>query len=217
MMEEPTHPQQATDEYYAGSAVVHQFIEAVRAALAAEPGRPQLVERIEPAFQRLLAAGDWLPGALSGVNDLSGMGGGIGQYLLYRAADRSLTLSSLVVPPGSSTPIHDHLAWGLVGLYRGEQREEVFRQAAGDIDAGEVELELVEERSLGSGELYTLLPPENDIHRVTTISDVASVSIHLLGSDVGCTIRHRYRPESRAVVPFRSGYCNVPCPDSPHE
>ena len=28
------------------------------------------------------------------------------------------------MPPGSSTPIHDHLAWGLVGLYRGTQ--EIF-------------------------------------------------------------------------------------------
>jgi predicted metal-dependent enzyme (double-stranded beta helix superfamily) len=47
------------------------------------------------------------------------MGGGIGQWLLYRAGDGSLSLFSLVVPPGSETPIHDHLAWGLVGLYRG--------------------------------------------------------------------------------------------------
>jgi hypothetical protein len=28
-------------------------------------------------------------------------------------ADGSLSLFSLVVPPGSETPIHDHLAWGL--------------------------------------------------------------------------------------------------------
>ena len=47
---------------------------------------------------------------------------------MFRAADRSLTLFSLVVPPGSRTPVHDHLAWGLVGLYRGTQDEEINAQ-----------------------------------------------------------------------------------------
>ena len=61
----------------------------------------------------------------------SGMGGGIGQWLLYRAADRSLCLFSLVVPPGSMTPVHDHLAWGLIGLYRGNQDEEFYRPGDG--------------------------------------------------------------------------------------
>ena len=56
------------------------------------------------------------------------MGGGIGQWLLYRAGDGSLSLFSLVVPPGAETPIHDHLAWGLVGLYRGTQDEEIYAQ-----------------------------------------------------------------------------------------
>ena len=27
------------------------------------------------------------------------------------------------------TPVHDHLAWGLVGLYRGNQDEEFYRLA----------------------------------------------------------------------------------------
>lgn len=59
------------------------------------------------------------------------MGGGIGQWLLFRAADRALTLFALVVPPGSQTPIHDHLAWGLVGLYRGTQEEEIYAKRHG--------------------------------------------------------------------------------------
>jgi predicted metal-dependent enzyme (double-stranded beta helix superfamily) len=54
------------------------------------------------------------------------MGGGIGQWLLFRAADRSLCLFSLVVPPESMTQVHDHLAWGLVGLYKGNQDEEFY-------------------------------------------------------------------------------------------
>ena len=79
------------------------------------------------------------------------MGGGIGQWLLYRAEDESLSLFALVVPSGSSTPVHDHLAWGLVGLYRGEQDEEIY---ARDGD----ELRLVERRALAAGRLLCALP-----------------------------------------------------------
>ncbi len=132
------------------------------------------------------------------------MGGGIGQWLLFRAGDRSLTLFSLVVPAGSQTPVHDHLAWGLVGLYRGTQDEEIY---AGEPDA----LTLRERRALEPGDFYALLPPRDDIHRVRTTSDETSVSIHLLTNDTGCVWRHAYEPESGAVRPFRSGYVNVAC------
>jgi predicted metal-dependent enzyme (double-stranded beta helix superfamily) len=108
------------------------------------------------------------------------MGGGIGQWLLYRTDDSSLSLFSLVVPPGSETPIHDHLAWGLVGLYRGTQDEEIYTQR------GEA-LELVEQRSLEPGDFYVLIPPRDDIHRVRTTSAETSVSIHLLTNDTAAS------------------------------
>jgi predicted metal-dependent enzyme (double-stranded beta helix superfamily) len=133
------------------------------------------------------------------------MGGGIGQWLLFRAADRSLSLFSLVVPSGAQTPVHDHLAWGLVGLYRGTQDEEIFATTG---DGG---LALRERRALGPGDFYALIPPADDIHRVRTTSAETSVSIHLLTNDTGCVWRHAYDPESGAQTPFRSGYVNVAC------
>jgi predicted metal-dependent enzyme (double-stranded beta helix superfamily) len=132
------------------------------------------------------------------------MGGGIGQWLLFRAGDASMSLFSLVVPPAAQTPVHDHLAWGLVGLYRGTQDEEVFTRADG-------ELTLTERRALSPGDFYALIPPQDDIHRVRTTSPMTSVSIHLLTNDTGCIWRHRYEPETGEVAPFRSGYVNVPC------
>jgi predicted metal-dependent enzyme (double-stranded beta helix superfamily) len=136
------------------------------------------------------------------------MGGGIGQWLLYRAGDESLSLFSLVVPSGSATPVHDHLAWGLVGLYRGEQDEEIYARE------GE-ELRLVERRALRAGDFYALFPPHDDIHRVRTTSVQTSVSIHLLTNDTGCTWRHSFDPETGAESPFRSGYANAVCETEP--
>jgi predicted metal-dependent enzyme (double-stranded beta helix superfamily) len=132
------------------------------------------------------------------------MGGGIGQWLLYRTDDGSLSLFSLVVPPASETPIHDHLAWGLVGLYRGTQDEEIYSQRNGA-------LELTERRALAPGDFYELIPPLDDIHLVRTTSEETSISIHVLTNDTGCVWRHTFDPESGEAHPFRSGYVNVPC------
>jgi predicted metal-dependent enzyme (double-stranded beta helix superfamily) len=170
------------------------------------------VEALRPAFARLLAADGWLPESCAKPDDTSRMGGGIGQYALYRAADGSLCLFSLVVPVGAATPVHDHLAWGLVGIYRGRQDETVYRRMDDGHDPAKADLQIAKRQQLGAGEFYTLLPPADDIHFVTTISDTPSISIHLLANDTACVWRHKFDPATGVVTPFRSGYANAPCP-----
>ena len=193
-------------EYILDTDVVRAFVADVRTAIAAAPSPEAACEAIRPRFAELLADPDWLPAEYQADAPESGMGGGIGQWLLYHAEDGSLSLFSLVVPSGSQTPIHDHLAWGLVGLYRGTQDEEIYAER----DDG---LELSERRSLEQGDFYALLPPRDDIHRVRTTSAETSVSIHLLTNDTGCVWRHAYDAESGEARPFRSGYVNAPCDD----
>lgn len=176
---------------------------------------PARVEALRPAFARLLASDGWLPESCARPDEGSRMGGGIGQYALYRAGDGSLCLFSLVVPAGASTPVHDHLAWGLVGIYRGRQDETVYRRLDDGHDTAHADLEIAKRQELGPGEFYTLLPPTDDIHYVRTISDTPSISIHLLANDTACVWRHRFDPATGAVTPFRSGYANAPCPDQP--
>lgn len=118
-----------------------------------------------------------------------------------------------MVPPKTETPIHDHLAWGLVGLYRGEQEEDVFRRLDDGHAHGKAVLKLIEQRRVQPGQFYALLPPEGDIHRVRTVSLVPSISIHLLGNDLGCIWRHTYDPDHETAHDFRSGYVNVDCKD----
>ena len=183
---------------------VRSFLEETSSIVSRGLEPAEACRRIRPSFAELLAADDWLPPRFQEPAPESGMGGGIGQWLLYRAGDGSLSLFSLVVPPGAQTPIHDHLAWGLVGLYRGTQDEEIYA-------VGEGELELVERRSLGPGDFYALVPPADDIHRVRTTSAESSVSIHLLTNDTGCIWRHAYDAATGEASPFRSGYVNVAC------
>jgi predicted metal-dependent enzyme (double-stranded beta helix superfamily) len=120
--------------------------------------------------------------------------------------------------------VHDHLAWGFVGLYRGEQEEKVYaRQSersgghdhadnhAEDYADNHAPLSVVEVNRLKPGDFYRLIPPDGDIHSVKTTSAEPSVSIHLLTNDIGCVLRHAYDPEQATARPFRSGYANVAC------
>ena len=194
----------SADEYVLDTPTVRAFVASVRAAIASAASPAQACDAIRPGFAELLADPDWLASEYARDAPESGMGGGIGQWLLFRAGDRSLTLFSLVVPPGAATPVHDHLAWGLVGLYRGTQDEEIYTQRSDALDQ-------LERRSLVPGDFYVLIPPRDDIHRVRTTSPETSVSIHLLTNDTGCVWRHAYEPDTGAVKPFRSGYVNVAC------
>jgi len=193
-------------EYALDTPAVREFVAGVRETIARAGSPEEACELLRPGFAELLADTDWLPAEYQAAAPESGMGGGIGQWLLYHAEDGSLSLFSLVVPSGSQTPIHDHLAWGLVGLYRGTQDEEVYAR-------GDDGLELVEQRALRPGDFYVLIPPRDDIHRVRTTSAETSVSIHLLTNDTGCVWRHAYDAESGEARPFRSGYVNAPCDD----
>jgi predicted metal-dependent enzyme (double-stranded beta helix superfamily) len=194
------------EETLVESPLVHDFVAETDRIVAQRLAPADACELIRPLFAELLAADGWLPQRFQEPAAESGMGGGIGQWLLYRAGDGSLSLFSLVVPAGAETPVHDHLAWGLVGLYRGTQDEEIYAFR------GE-ELALVERRALSPGDFYALIPPQDDIHRVRTTSATTSVSIHLLTNDTGCVWRHAYDPATGAARPFRSGYVNVECSD----
>jgi predicted metal-dependent enzyme (double-stranded beta helix superfamily) len=101
----------------------------------------------------------------------------------------------------------------VVGLYRGEQRETVYRRLDDGSDDAKADLEISKEQRLQRGQFYPLIPPVDDIHYVETTSSDASISIHLLANDTACVWRHKFDPASGAVTAFRSGYTNAPCPE----
>jgi predicted metal-dependent enzyme (double-stranded beta helix superfamily) len=92
--------------------VVRAFVADVEDVLQSAATPAEACEAIKPRFAELLADPAWLPEEFQAGAATSGMGGGIAQWLLYRAEDGSLSLFALAVPTGSETPIHDHLAWG---------------------------------------------------------------------------------------------------------
>ena len=205
---------EADPEVFHDHPRVHEFVDTVHEKAERHEEVPALLDALEPAFENLLADDDWLPEQYrclpdDDYDDKGEMGDEIAQWLLYREGSK-LALFTLVLPEGAATPVHDHLAWGMVGLHGGRQRETFYRR----VDDGEgdrAELEEIRSEEMSRGDYYRLVPPENDIHSVQTVSEEPSVSVHLLGADVGCIERHAYDPGEGAVDPFVSGYTNVEC------
>jgi predicted metal-dependent enzyme (double-stranded beta helix superfamily) len=200
------------DEYICDTPEVREFIGRVKEIVAGTVSVESRLAAIRPFFSQLMDNPKWLPGEFRRTSEEGGMGKGIANWLLYRNTDGTLSFCALVLPSGSDTPVHDHLAWGLVGLYTGEQAEEVY-EAPSPVgpDDSHADLRLVAKNHLEAGSFYELNPPTGDIHRVVTTGDEPSISLHLLGNDVGCVWRHRFEPESGEVAPFRSGYTNKDC------
>jgi predicted metal-dependent enzyme (double-stranded beta helix superfamily) len=200
------------DEYLCDAPELRGFIGRVKEITSDHMSVTERLDAIRPHFSEIMADPDWLPERFRRTAESGGMGKGIANWLLYRDTEGSLSLSALVLPPGMQTPVHDHLAWGLVGLYVGEQDEEVFEPASSvGAEDDHAELELVARNHLETGSFYSLVPPTGDIHRVTTTGDQPSISLHLLGNDVGCVLRHRFEPESGEVSPLLTAYTNKDC------
>lgn len=153
-----------------------------RAARYTEPGRPR-VDAVADALRPAL--GD--PHLLR-PDQTVGDPAAYRQHLLHVAPDGLFSLVALVWLPGQATPIHDHLAWCVVGIHQGAEYEERYR--------------LRPDGTLGPtghavahvGDVDGLLPP-GDIHRVHNTGGDLAISLHVYGADltdVGTSIRRRY-------------------------
>ncbi len=77
--------------------------------------------------------------------------------------------------------IQDPRAWGLLGLYHGEQDAEVYRRRPGPAPVSGAPLERTARLHLRPGECFALLPPNRAVYRVTTTSEQPALNIHLAG------------------------------------
>jgi 3-mercaptopropionate dioxygenase len=114
------------------------------------------------------------------------------QHLLHVSPTRRLSVVALVWQPGQRTPIHDHIAWCIVGVYRGIEREIRYRLVEEDgeqclLPTGSVQAE--------PGHVEALFAPPEGIHCVTAGGDEKAISIHVYGADIerrGTSIYRRF-------------------------
>ncbi len=187
-----------------GRAALQELHDAVNAAIAAGGSPEATIETLRAPFAAFLARDGWLPEPCRVP-----IPGKAASYALLRSKDPEYVLFSMVLPAGESTKVHNHLAWGLIGLWQGTQFEVQYRRMDDGSNPEYAELQETERRRLERGEITRLLPPVDDIHIITTLSEIPSISIHLLGNDLGKIRRQLFYPDERRAETFISGYDNV--------
>ena len=156
------------------------------------------IEALRPVVAGAVADPFWLGAPFQRVQ-----GAGT-YYLLWTDVESGVSLLAMALGPGDVTPIHDHLVWGVVGVYRGAQHETRYRlngDALSETSAG----------ARAEGTVTHLLPPDEDIHCVRNESlEGPAISVFFMGANIGCKPRHLYERGGR-VESVVSGYANQPC------
>jgi len=167
---------------------IDAFIEDAARIMRSSQDRRQIVDDLRPLLERLMRN----PGLLEERFRREGANG-LYRYHFYEAPDASLTINAPAFLKGRPTPIHDHLTWGLIGVYSGRQLTTRYRRVDDTGEPGTTRLEVIENEVLGPGAVYPLLPPD-DLHRIETVSDEPGISIHVLGADLRRQRRNVYEP-----------------------
>ena len=154
------------------SSVLEDLIAAVDRALA-DPALATdraRAEAMAPAMSALIAAPDPIPSWAEEPYD----GGAVGN-LVYADPDERYHVLAVVFPEGTSSGVHFHGCWGVIGYLRGGDEETRY---AADDDGVPVE---VERRAWQEGDIAYLLPDEGEgWHRVRNAGPGVGVSVHVL-------------------------------------
>jgi len=155
--------------------------------------------RITPHLRRWMDGGGALPEAYTRPCDGRACG-----HLLYTDPAGEYFIISVVFPPGTSSGVHYHGAWGVIGILQGTDEETKYRRAdaPGDVRIGQrCELDAVEKIFSPAGTITYLRPPHEGFHRVRAAGAETGISLHILGG-TPTTHPHFFCDESRTLVDF---------------
>ncbi|HLI50175.1 MAG TPA: hypothetical protein VKU87_00180 [Thermomicrobiaceae bacterium] len=106
--------------------------------------------------------------------------------------------------PEAMTPIHSHGSWGVIGVYQGHDRYQVWRRLDEGTGDGEARVELIDERVMGPGDVAILPPPPQDIHAQQGENGETALEFVLFGANTMVLPRLYFDPEqeiAREVTP----------------
>lgn len=173
------------------NTVVQTFIERVQTILAEDGETTEGFERISDAMRWLIERSDEVVAReepLGNIHDRR-------QSAPLYTDETGLTLVRASFGPEELTPIHSHGAWGVIGVYQGSDRYQVWRRNDAGEGDGEAAVELIEERILGPGDVAVLPPPPQDIHAQQGHNGETAYEFVLFGKNVMQLPRLYFDPE----------------------
>jgi len=179
-----------------GSSLVN-LAAAVEAALD-EPSLADdraRTEAFRPAMAALLADPEALPAWAYEPYE----GGAVGN-LVHVDPQSRFHILAVVFPEGTSSGVHFHGCWGLIGYLRGGDEETRFRASTGK--DGAVTLSEASRHVWRRGDITALLPPDDGWHRVRNPGPGDAVSVHVLCMTPGDHPHDYWRRDDGRVFPF---------------
>lgn len=182
---------------------IQAFEIEVRQILQKAQSEKRIVNQIKPFFYNLLQTEGLLPDIFTQPNPNK-----YSQYLLYKPEDEAFSLVAFVWGPGQTAPIHDHLVWGLVGIYKGAIEETRYRKTTDKHLINEFNLEIVDTVIAKKNDISFVYPPNADIHSVRNPFAESAITIHLYGTDIGKQKRNKYESDTSAINPIVTAHEN---------
>ena len=142
-------------------------------------GDGERCERITPFLRRWMDGGAALPERYTQPCDGRACG-----HLLYTDPEGEFFVISVVFPSGTSSGVHYHGAWGVIGILQGTDEETKYArdESPDDVTIGQgCELRPVDKIYSPPGTITYLRPPREGFHRVRAAGAETGVSLHILG------------------------------------
>jgi len=185
-------------------APLRDFVVGMTNLVSHESAEPNLITKGSELLKTLIQKDSWLPEFCAVPHPEFYQ-----QFLLHADPLGRFSVVSFVWGPGQKTPIHDHCIWGLIGMLRGMEKGQRYKQ----LPSGELVTD-GPETVLHQGEIEAVSPTIGDIHVVSNaVPDKTSISIHVYGANIGAVKRNTYDPVTGTPKNFVSGYSSKQVPN----
>jgi predicted metal-dependent enzyme (double-stranded beta helix superfamily) len=157
-------------------------------------------KRITPHLRRWMKQPSPLPEKYAQPCDGNACG-----HLLYTDPEGEFFVISVVFPSGTSSGVHYHGAWGVIGILQGTDEETKYRrdESPDHVDVGQpCDLRQVEKIYSPPGTITYLKPPHEGFHRVRAAGDETGISLHILGGTPDSHPHFMCHGESKTLVDF---------------
>ena len=125
---------------------------------------------------------------------------------IHIAPDESFSIGAGIWDVGQTTPIHDHGTWGVIGIWRGVEREESFERLGPRVMSGRVQIVPRAGRLAGPGTVFVCCTTDQDVHRVSCASPEPVIGVHVYGGDLAQIPRLKYDEGTGEVKAFMTGW-----------
>lgn len=173
-----------------------QYYSDLRTIAAEASDEDEIIRRVGPLAQRVVADKSWLEPKHYQSNQEQGFG----VHLLHEEPDHSLAVVLVNWLPGRGTPPHDHGTWAVVAGIEGVERNVRYNRLDDNSRTEFAELEVKHDFDANEGELVCM--KTGGIHRVTNETDRMTLSLHTYGRHINHTNRSQFDLETNERKAF---------------